>query len=149
MTENPLSLEEKIRAAINVAPVKIELLSGGCVSKAYRVHLSDGASIAAKVDDLAQQNLSLEAYMLRFLAEHSRLPVPAVLHADDQLLLIEFLPGRSSYAAGAQIHAAELLADLPGISAPEFGMQRDTLIGGLHQPNIEVFRDSGFDKFHW
>jgi fructosamine-3-kinase len=145
--ESPLALEERIRAAIDVAPVKSEPLSGGCVGKAFRVHLSDGTSIAAKVDDLAQQNLSLEAYMLRFLAERSRLPVPAVLYADDQLLLIEFLPGRSSYSSGAQRHAAELLADLHGISAPEFGMQRDTLIGGLHQPNsragswLEFFRE--------
>lgn len=145
--EDPLTLEDKIEAAIGVAALNVEPLSGGCVGRAFRVHLSDGNSIVAKVDELGRQNLALEAYMLRFLAEHSRLPVPAVLFTDNQLLLIEFLPGRSSFADGAQRHAAELLSDLHSISAPEFGMQRDTLIGGLHQPNsradswLEFFRE--------
>jgi fructosamine-3-kinase len=143
----PPGLEDRIRVVIGVTPVIVEPFSGGCVGDAFRVHLSDGTSIAAKVDELGNQKLDLEAYMLRYLAEHSRLPVPAVLFADDRLLLIEFLPGRSSYTAGAQQRAAELLADLHSISAPEFGMQRDTMIGGLHQPNpkaqlwLEFFRD--------
>jgi len=37
--------------------------------------------------------------------------------------------------ASAEIHAAELLADLHGITAANYGFDRDTLIGGLAQPN--------------
>lgn len=133
--EGSLSLVDEIEAAIGVAVLQTEPLSGGCVGEAFRVQLIDGTLVVAKVDELRQQNLALEAYMLRFLAEHSRLPVPTVLYDDDQLLLLEFLPGRSSFSSGAQRHAAELLADLHGISESKFGLQRDTLIAGLHQPN--------------
>ena len=85
--------------------------------------------------------------MLRYLAENSKLPVPAVLHSDNQLLLIEFVAGSNQFTANAQRHAAELLAILHGITAPAFGFESDTLIGGLHQPNpwtgswLTFFRD--------
>ncbi len=49
--------------------------------------------------------------------------------------------------AGAQAHAAELLAELHGVGAENYGFERSTLIGGLDQPNpwsarwIDFFRD--------
>ena len=44
----------------------------------------------------AARTLALEAWMLGYLARHSALPVPAVLHAEDWLLLMEAMPGRTS-----------------------------------------------------
>jgi fructosamine-3-kinase len=105
---------------------------GGAV---YRVALADGRQVVAKADESGRPQLALEGDSLRYLAEHSRLPVPAVLHNSERLLLLEFLPGESHFSAGAQRHAAELLADLHSVSAPAYGFERDTQIGGLLQPN--------------
>jgi fructosamine-3-kinase len=122
-------------------------LSGGCVSEVLLVEFEDGTTAVAKSGG-PNAWLPLEAWMLGYLKQESRLPVPAVLHAADDLLLLEYLESGDAIDAQAQIHAADLLADLHGITAPEFGLSRDTVIGGLPQPNprsqswIGFFRDS-------
>lgn len=111
------------------------------------MRLTDGVAIVAKVDNHREPQLAKEGAMLRYLARHSRLPIPSVLYCSDSLLLMEFIEGASSFTASSQQHAAELLADLHEIRAPRFGFEEDTLIGGLNQPNpwtdswIEFFRD--------
>lgn len=142
------TLHDQIAAVIGATPRSIEPLSGGCVGEVYRITLADNRSLVAKVDRSASPRLACEGRMLRYLAEHSRLPVPAVLHSSGSLLLMEYLEGESHFSVAAQRHAAELLADLHAISATRgFGFEEDTLIGGLHQSNpwtaswIEFFRD--------
>ena len=77
----------------------------------------------------------IEAFMLTTLSAHSHLPIPAVYYSSPRLLLMSYLPGDSQFNAAAQQHAAELLAALHTITAPTYGLERDTLIGGLPQPN--------------
>lgn len=135
-----------IEAAVGIRPNRITPLSGGSVGDVYRVDLPD-ETVVAKVDTRAQPNLDIEGYMLTYLAEHSELPVPAVRYQSPRLLLMTLLPGSSRFSAEAQHHAATLLAHLHTLSAPTFGLERDTLIGGLHQPNtpstswIDFFRE--------
>jgi fructosamine-3-kinase len=114
----------------------------------YRASLSDGSTVVAKVDRTGgESKLSVEGYMLGYLAEHSRLPVPEVYHSSDELLLMEYVEGGGGSSPVVQTDAAELLAALHGVTAAEFGHERDTLIGGLDQPNpwttswVEFFRD--------
>lgn len=142
------TLHEQIAAVIGATPRSIAPLSGGCVGEVYRVTLPDNTSLVAKLDRSANPRLACEGRMLRYLAEHSRLPVPAVLHSSDSLLLMEYIEGESHFTVAAQRHAAELLVELHNLSAPRgFGFEEDTLIGGLHQPNpltaswIDFFRD--------
>jgi fructosamine-3-kinase len=74
--------------------------------------------------------------MLRYLAAHSRLPVPAVLYSEETMLVLERVPcdaGRIGPAA--QLDAADHLAALHEVTFPRFGLERDTVIGGLPQPN--------------
>jgi fructosamine-3-kinase len=136
-----------IETALGARPVSAQALSGGCVGEVYKVKLADGDVIVAKVGGSPAARLALEGWMLRYLTEHSRLPVPAVLYSSDSLLLMEFVEGDSHFTKAAQQHAAELLADLHNIRAPQFGLESDTLIGGLHQPNpwtsswLDFFRD--------
>ncbi len=116
-------------------PLRISPLSGGCIGEVYRVELEDGRTIVAKLADGTGATLATEGYMLRYLREHSRLPVPEVYHSADTLLLMEYIEGDSELDAGAQEHAAELVADLHNVRGKSFGLERNTLIGGLHQPN--------------
>jgi fructosamine-3-kinase len=121
--------------ALGVEPLRIGPLAGGCVGEVYRVELAGGRTLVAKVDRWPQPVLEREAFMLRYLAEHTRLPAPGVVHSAARLLVIEFLPGQSHFTPAAEVHAAELLAELHGLSAAAYGLDQDTLIGGLHQPN--------------
>ena len=122
-------------------------MGGGCIGEVYKAELEDGAALVAKVDREGESHLEREAYMLCYLKERSNLPVPEVYHSSERLLLMEFVEGSNHFSAEAQRHAAELLAELHGISTDAYGHERDTLIGSLEQPNppteswIEFFRD--------
>jgi fructosamine-3-kinase len=140
-------LNTTIETIIGVPPTAIRPLTGGMIGEVYQVELADGRAFVAKVDDSPHPRLDIEGYMLRYLAEHSRLPVPEVVHTTPELLLMTFLEGSSTISPVIQQHAAELLADLHTVSAPAFGLDRDTLSGGLPLANpwteswLDFFRD--------
>ncbi len=142
-----LNLRTEIETAVGRRPVDIAPLSGGCIGQVYRIRLAGGETVVAKFDDGPAPKLATEAMMLRYLRQHSQLPVPAVLFSADHLLLMEFLPGGSRFSAKAQAHAAELLAALHDVSVPLYGFEQETLIGGLPQPNewmhnwLDFFRE--------
>jgi len=85
--------------------------------------------------------------MLRYLAEHTAVPVPTVLHAEDTLLLMSDVDTDGGVDAAAEANAGTLLAGLHEVSADAFGFEHDTLIGGLRQPNpwtlswLDFFRE--------
>lgn len=142
-----MELRDEIAAAIGQTPVDCAPLHGGCISAVYRVRFATGPSLIAKVDEDDAGILPVEAFMLCYLAENTALPVPEVRHASERLLIMSDLPGDSRFGPAAERHAAELLAALHAHTAPAYGFERDTVIGGLHQPNppteswLPFFRD--------
>jgi len=128
-------LQERLEEKVGRRPTAVEALSGGCIGQVYAVRLGDGQRLVVKVDDGATPRLEVEGYMLRYLAQHSDLPVPAVHVSEPDLLVMAFIEGESRFPPATQRHAAELLAALHDVRGRQFGLERDTLIGGLHQPN--------------
>lgn len=122
-----------VEAATGSAVAAIRPLAGGHNAALFTVTLADGRRLVAK----AGHGLEPEGFMLRHLAAHSRLPVPAVHHADDRLLLMDFVEGGDTITPQAEEHAAELVADLHGPAAPRYGFPRSTPIGPLPQDNAE------------
>jgi fructosamine-3-kinase len=122
-------------------------MGGGCIGEVYKIELEDGTPLVAKVDGSGESHLERETYMLRYLRERSDLPVPEVYHGSQTLLLMEFVDGSSRFSRAAERHAAELIANLHGITADAYGHERNTLIGSLDQPNpwtaswTEFFRE--------
>jgi fructosamine-3-kinase len=139
-------LAEEIERHLGERLLSARPLGGGCIGEVYRVELADGTPLVAKVDREGASHLEREAYMLRYLRERSKLPVPELFHGSETLLLMEFVEGESRFSEDAQHHAADLLAGLHGVSAGAYGHERDTLIGSLDQPNpwtqswVEFFR---------
>lgn len=142
-----LDVHDRIAAALGTKAGEVSRLSGGCVGEVYQAHLEDGRQVVVKVDRRKEPNLDIEGYMLRYLAEHSPLPCPAVYHAEPTLLVMDWLPGSSSFSDEAEEHAAELLAACHKVRGEQCGLERATLIGALHQPNpwtsnwVEFFRE--------
>jgi fructosamine-3-kinase len=128
-----LPVEGAVEAALGNQPARITRLHGGMIAQAYHLWMPDGSSLVAKYSPSGK--LDIEGFMLHYLAANSRLPVPTVRHQASDLLIMDFVPGGSAFSPRAQLHAAECLADLHGITAASFGLERDTLIGGVHQPN--------------
>jgi fructosamine-3-kinase len=139
-------LIEQLRHYLGNAPRAVSPLSGGCVGRVFKAELPDGSYVVVKAAD-GGGTLDVEGFMLQYLAEHSVLPVPRVLVAEPELLVMEYVPGKSRFSGDAEVHAAELLADLHSRASGQFGLERDTLIGALPQPNtrdrswISFFRD--------
>lgn len=127
------ALAAAIETVLGRSPRKLSPLSGGCIAEVYRAELDDGDAVVVK--SAARGDLTLEAFMLGYLAENSELPVPAVRHATAKLLIMDYVPAGDRIDAAAETHAAELLAALHDITAQRYGFARDTLIGPLAQPN--------------
>ncbi|HYC01296.1 MAG TPA: fructosamine kinase family protein [Candidatus Limnocylindrales bacterium] len=135
-------IEQELSARIR----SVRPLAGGCVADVQRLELSDGRSVVAKLAAAPGGSLDLEAWMLRYLAERSSLPVPRVLLGEPSVLVLEYIEhdGRGD----AALHAAEVLAALHSIEADSFGLDRDTLIGSLPQPNPRTERWLDFFREH-
>jgi len=136
----------RIETIIGQRPDGLEALSGGCVGEVYGVSMPDGHDLVAKVggSGATDTGLMLERRMLAYLGEHSDVPVPDVLFADNDLLLMERLPSGGGLGGDVQRHAADLIAALHSVTTDQgFGFSFDTVIGGLPQPNAwrEHWRD--------
>ena len=144
MAVEPPRWFREIEAALGSRPVSRTPLSGGSIAHVDKIGLADGRIVVAKT---GARGLALEAEMLTFLADRSDLPVPRVLLSGDDLLVMECLPGTTRLDPPSETHAAELLAALHERRADRFGFHRDTVIGGVPQPNpwndnwIPFFRD--------
>ncbi len=140
-----IPLEDRIEAIAGSRPKDVRGLGGGSVATVKRVSLANGDRLVVKVGQ-AGSRLDLEGFMLGFLDEHG-LPVPEVVHAEDDLLVLGFVENDGNLDDGVERHAAELLADLHDQTEAGFGFARETLIGGLPQPNswseswLPFFRD--------
>lgn len=144
-----LSLADRVVGLLGRAVLAQAPLHGGCLARVTRLTLADGTMIVAKEALEPASDLTLEAWMLQELRRRADLPVPEVLAACRDLLLMSWLPHLPSGGldAAAQRHAAELVAALHAIAGPAFGEERDTAIGPLVQPNawserwLPFFRD--------
>ncbi len=123
----PGEIRSRIAEALGAEVVQVAPLSGGQVGEALRCRLEDGRKVVAKTSPGTP--LEVEAAMLRYLKAHSTLPVPEVLHVEDGLLVLAFVEGSSAVGPAAERDAGRLLAELHGVGAERFGLERDTLIG--------------------
>lgn len=138
---------DRLESLLGSPVVRVVPLGGGCVAAVARLTLADGRDVVVK-DGRAGDRLDLEGWMLSTLAARCpALPVPAVLAAADDLLVMEARDASGRLGPTGEDHAAELIAALHDVTAERFGLERDTLIGGLHQPNpwtddwLTFFRD--------
>ena len=125
-------MHRRLQTALNVDVVKTVPLLGGCIGDFRAVDLADGRRVVVKAGGA---ELDLEGWMLTYLADHSILPVPKVLHAEDDLLVMSHVETAGGITVQAEEDAADHLAQLHGVTGTAFGLERDTLIGGLPQPN--------------
>jgi fructosamine-3-kinase len=127
-----VNLDAPIESALGSPPVEFRELTGGQIGTVRRVTLDDGRQVVAKTGGTP---LDTEGRMLRYLAEHSDLPVPTVFHADPELLLIEYVEGETTHDAVVARDAADHLAALHEVGSDAFGFDFDTVTGPVCQPN--------------
>lgn len=128
-------IADLIERALGSRPRALTPLSGGCVALVMRADMPDGSRLVVKHDPSPASPLETEGFMLRSLKERTALPAPGVVHCASNLLVMEFVEGSTGASFDAEEHAAESLAELHDVTTDRFGFERDTVIGGLPQPN--------------
>jgi fructosamine-3-kinase len=137
----------RIAEIVNSEVAQANRLSGGMIGDVFRVSLTDGRVFVAKVAQGNDATLDIEGRMLRYLNEHSDFPVPEVLHSEPSLLVMTYMENQGGITANVQQEAGRVVAALHSVTAAQFGLEFDTLIGPLHQPNpkterwIDFFRE--------
>ncbi len=124
----------QIESALGSGVVSLSPLRGGCVAEVFRAQLGDGRDVVVKLGGGSQPGLDLEAFMLGVLRE-AGVRVPEVLHAEPALLAMEHIENEGSRSAEGEAELGRIVAALHGRSADRYGLDRDTLIGPLDQPN--------------
>jgi fructosamine-3-kinase len=130
------------------APTDDVRLSGGSIADVRMVTFADNRKIVVKIgppdgslnsameqSDEGPVGLALEGWMLSELARRSSLMIPEVYYASERLLAMAVLPTGGHLDGAAQRQAADQIARLHKVFGTRFGYERDTLIGGLVQPN--------------
>lgn len=143
-----MKLQERIAQITGRTPQRLSRLSGGMIGTVYHVRFTSGDDLVAKVSENGQTTLDIEGQMLLYLAEHSQLPIPDVLHAAPDLLLMTYIDNRGSISQQVERDTAQHIAALHSIHAEQFGLSFDTLIGPLHQPNAQSQRWIPFFREH-
>jgi fructosamine-3-kinase len=128
-------LDSRLAAALGEQVRSLRPLSGGCVGEVYEARLAGGRRVVVKVDEGPAPRLDVEGSMLSDLAATETVPVPAVLHAEPSLLVMEHVESDGRIDGSVEVHAADLLAALHGVGAGRYGYPRETLIAALPQPN--------------
>lgn len=131
------ALLRRIGTALGQELPALRPLDGGTAGdRVFKAQLADGASVVVKATGPGRAPiLDLEARMLRLLDQRSNLPVPQVLHAAPNLLVLEFIPSQGGLSPAGEAQAAEIIAALHTITGDRHGLDFDTAIGGLAQPN--------------
>ncbi len=133
----------RLSTVVDEQPTAVCELDGGEIGTVYRVEFDTRAPLVVKT---SETSLSVEATMLTHLAD-AGLPVPEVVHATDDLLVLEHVDGDSTITPEIERDVADHLAALHDVTAPAYGFECDTLTGSLHQPNpwteswVDFYRD--------
>lgn len=141
---NHNKLKEIVKTLVNADITSITPLSGGMISEVVKISFENRHPLVAKLSQ-ADHDLTIEAYMLDYLNTHTKLPIPKVVHAEKQLLIIDYIDSGTGLTANIQSELGQMIAQLHQITADLYGLERDTLIGPLHQPNPQS--DSWIDFF--
>ncbi len=126
------AVRERVTDALGERVARLEALDGGMVGTAHRVEIESGETLVAKTGDTP---LDVEARMLRYLARHTSFPVPDVVFADAEVLVLAHVSGDTTHPPRVERDAADHLAALHDHTAGAFGFPFDTLSGPLRQPN--------------
>jgi fructosamine-3-kinase len=139
------ALQAEIEREIKKKISSITPLSAANNAQIFRLACDGNAVFVAK---LAEKGLDAEAWMLNYLREKSKLPVPLVYYSNEHVIIMQYIPSQHMIEGPAQRDAAEHLAALHKIKAEQYGLERDTLIGSLRQPNAQSRNWAGFFAEH-
>ena len=128
--------------------ISLSSLGGGCISPAYKATLSDGGSVFIKESPQFPDMFEKEANGLRELMRSKAIRIPDVLHADKEVLILEYLPVSSIGSRKKFFEEfGRQLAQLHRFASSSFGFFEDNYIGSTPQKNTPL--SNSWREFYW
>lgn len=128
--------------------LSLSLLGGGSISTAYKAELSDNSLVFLKVSPEYPDMFIKEANGLRELEKAKVIRIPHVIHADEEILILEYLPSESP--ANRKKFFEEFgrqVAAMHRHSNSLFGFYEDNYIGSTPQKNTPQL--TSWREFYW
>jgi len=133
-------LREKIEERTGIQIADIRFYAAGQNAHLYLVDLDDKRRLIGKIlpqgiEGTGTADLEIEGWMLEYLKRLGKVNVPKVYWYDKTTILMDFIIGSGQVDESVELDAAEKLAALHGIHTRFFGLERDTAISSVVQPN--------------
>lgn len=123
-------------------------LGGGSISTAYKTMLSDHSSLFVKVSPQFPDMFMKEANGLLELEKAKAIRIPHVLHTDEQILILEFIPSSSPTSRKKFFEAfGRQFAQMHKQTSVSFGFYEDNYIGSTPQKNLP--QSASWREFYW
>lgn len=125
-------IEEKLSTKIK----SMSSLSGGCISDAYKLVMSDSNIYLLKYHpSISDDMFEKEANGLKELAKPSAIRIPEVLDVDKDYILLEFISSGNKKKNFFE-NFGRRFAEMHKYTAKEYGFYEDNYIGSNPQSNI-------------
>jgi fructosamine-3-kinase len=116
-------------------------LSGGCISDAYKITLSDGSNYFLKYNPSTSNDMFIkEANGLKELSKGNAIRIPEVLNFDEDYILLEFIAAGSRKKNFFE-EFGRSFAEMHKHTNDTFGFYEDNFIGSNLQMNIPDERE--------
>ena len=125
-------IEEKLKSKIK----SLSSLSGGCISDAYKITMSDGSNYFLKYNQAISNDMFIkEANGLTELAKANAIRIPEVLSFDEDFILLEYIPTGNKKKNFFE-EFGRSFAKMHKHTSESFGFYEDNFIGSNPQKNI-------------
>jgi protein-ribulosamine 3-kinase len=143
---NPASL--LVEHALKKNVTSVMPMGGGLISTAMKVTLSDGEIVFVKISPQQKDMFPKEANGLRELAKAGAIKIPAVIFADEKILILEFLPPSSPQDRKFFFEEfGRQFAALHRCTSSSFGFFENNYIGSTPQQNMP--RSMSWKEFYY
>ena len=128
-------IKNKIEAAIQSKIMKVNSLSGGCISNAYEIILDSNESLFLKINSSLDDLFIKEANGLNELKKAKEVRVPQVKLVEKEFILLEMIKSNSKKKTFWE-DFGKSFARMHKFSNDKFGFYEDNYIGSNPQKNI-------------
>lgn len=143
-----MDLSERIASVTGAEVLRLVPAGGGSIAAAYRAEMRSGPALFVKTGAQHAGMFAAEAEGLRAISQAGEIRIPAVLYADERLLVLELLPAaRPADRVRFFRDLGARLARLHRHTAPSFGFPHDNFIGATPQHNTG--RSTDWRAFYW
>ena len=135
-------IKNKIESVIQSKILKVNSLSGGCISNAYEIIFDSNESLFLKINSSLVDMFRKEANGLTELKKANEVRVPDVKLVEKEFILLEMIKSNSKKKSFWE-DFGKSFARMHRFSSDKFGFYEDNYIGSNPQKNINN------DKLNW